>query len=145
MELDGGRSHRHSEKVDTTGPDTSGESTHPTTFLVRDCVDGVTSAGDGPHLDNDDRRPVAGDDVDLATVDDDVGGFDLEIMLGEPPRGQPFSNPSQGGTGVGQRLSSVFSSFSTLTSRKVSTWTFSRNRAGRNMSQTQASLMVTSK
>jgi len=114
-------------------------------FGVVDGVDGITGSCDRPHLDGNSDVTVPEDEVDLAIGPFYVGGLEPQTLFGEPPGCDPLARRTYRGAAAGQSLSSVFSSFSTLTSRKVSTCTFSKNRAGRNMSQTQASLMVTSK
>lgn len=121
-----------------------GESRYVAALLVVHRVDGVAITGDGPHLDGDSPDAVVSYEIDLPTCDLDITGHDADTQLTQPPGGDDLTGPANPGA-VDQSLSSVFSSFSTFTSRNVSTWTFSRNRAGRNMSHTQASLITTSK
>lgn len=145
VELDGIGSERDSEKVDSARPDTTGQRRDPSPLGGADGVERVTVAGDGAHLDHDRGPAVPGDQVDLPVTDYDIAATDFEPLAEQPPGCDSLAGAPQRCAGVVQSLSSVFSSFSTFTSRKVRTRTFSRNRAGRNMSQTHASLIVTSK
>lgn len=131
------------DEVHPGGLQSSGEVPNVIAFGAVDSVDGISGTGPGPDFYHHLRRTVTGDNVDLATVDFDILPDHRETLLAEPPGSKPLSRIPH--RGVAQSLSSVFSSFSTFTSRKVRTLTCSRNRAGRNMSHTQASLMVTSK
>lgn len=133
------------DQVDACRPHGPGEATDTPAFIVIYGVDGVATAGRCPDFDHDLLPTVPGDEIDLTVSQVDVAINDSETLAGEPPDRDILSYGASPVARVDQSLSSVFSSFSTLTSRKVSTCTFSRNRAGRNMSQTQASVMVTSK
>lgn len=110
-----------------------------------DRIDRVALSGNRSDLDGHGGGTISHDQIDLATFDLDVAGHNLETLFGQPPFRETFSCRARVCAVLAQSLSSVFSSFSTFTSRKVSTWTCSRKRAGRNMSQTQASDMTTSK
>lgn len=108
-------------------------------------IDRVTGTCDGPHFDGYSNIAVPDDEIYLAVPERHVAPLDDEAPAGQPLRGDRLPGRTDIDAAIPQRLSSVFSSFSTFTSRNVRTCTFSRNRAGRNMSQTQASVMVTSK
>jgi len=108
-------------------------------------IDGIARAGDGAHLDGDALGTIASYEIDLAFGEHQIALFDDQTAFSQPARRDRLADRAYGDAAIGQSLSSVLSSFSTFTSRNVSTWTLSRKRAGRNMSQTQASVMVTSK
>lgn len=86
-----------------------------------DRVDRVSGSRDGPYLNGYACRTVTNEEIDLATVDNDVPVLGRDTSLGQPSGRERFSRRTQVETAIGQSLSSVFSSFSTLTSRKVST------------------------
>jgi len=116
----------------------------PTLFLV-DCIDGVTAAADSAHLHCHQSVVIRHQEIDLAPCDLDIAGHEAHALFRQPPCCETLTRRTNEGAASAQSLSSVFSSFSTFTSRKVRTWTCSRNLAGRNISQTQASFMSTSK
>jgi hypothetical protein len=145
VNLDTPSAEADSDEIGPGGPDPSGESSHMASLGEIDRVDGVTGAGDRPHLDCHPGATVPGEEIDLAGVDGYVPSLDDQTVLGEPTGRDRLARRTCLDAVIAQSLSSVFSSFSTLTSRNVSTWTFSRTRAGRNMTQTQASVKVTSK
>jgi len=133
------------DEVDPVGADRRAKSANPLSLADVHGVDGVAITCDRAHFDCNPSTPVGHEQIDLTTFDDDIARMKGETSSGEPPGGDRFPGRTQLSAGGRQSFSSVFSSFSTLTSRKVSTCTFSRNRAGRNMSQTQASRITTSK
>lgn len=145
MELDGLGSNRDPEKVDPARPETTGQRCDPSSLGGVHRVERIALPGDGPYLYHHCGPAVPGDQVDLSVTDTDIPTLDLEPLSRQPPSGDLLAGTADRPSRVAQSLSSVFSSFSTFTSRNVRTRTFSRNRAGRNMSHTQASLIVTSK
>lgn len=116
---------------------------HP--LVLVDGVDRVAVASDGSDLDRHPTPSVTDQNIDFPAIHFDVAGNDGKTARRQPPGRELLTGRAQFGAARAQSLSSVFSSFSTLTSRNVRTWTCSRKRAGRNMSQTQASLITTSK
>ena len=145
MDDQGIRSESHADEVDPTRSHCASEPAHSSALVVVDCVDRIAVTGAGPDFDHDGLLTVPGDEIHFTTAKLEVAIENLNTVAGKPPGGDVLTPRADLATSVGQSLSSVFSSFSTLTSRKVRTCTFSRNRAGRNMSHTQASVMVTSK
>lgn len=145
MHLKGLPPERNPDQVDACYAECGGQMLHPSSFGRVDGIDRVALAGRGANLDGNASPPIEGEQIEFTTRNFDVAVDDRQALVGEPPRRDSFPCRTDLGTAPTQSLSSVFSSFSTLTSRKVSTCTFSRKRAGRNMSQTQASVMVTSK
>ena len=145
MDLDSPRPEAHSHQVDPANACLRRDSRHVGSFDGIDGVDRVVTGGDAAHLYGDTAATVGHDEIDLATGNNDIASQLDEPPAGEPKCREPLTRRAQGCAALAQSLSSVFSNFSTFTSRKVSTWTCSRNRAGRNMSHTHASLMTTSK
>lgn len=145
MNDDAPRVESDADVVDTRCADLAGELANVTSLGSVDGVDGVVAAGHGADFDDDPLRLIGHQQVDLTSVDLQIRGDNVQPLLGQPPGRESLSDGAQEGAAFAQSLSSVFSSFSTFTSRKVRTWTCSRNLAGRNMSQTQASFITTSK
>lgn len=131
--------------VDSRHPEPTAEPSDVGSFAGPDRVDGVATGADRPHLHGNATPVICHEQIDLAPGDLEIPTLEPETLAGQPTQGQILPGGTEGDPASAQSLSSVFSSFSTLTSRKVSTCTFSRNRAGRNMSQTQASRITTSK
>jgi hypothetical protein len=133
------------EITDPGDPEPPGETAHMHPLVRVDGVDRVAVAGHGPNLDRHPTPSVLDQYVDLPAIHLDVTGNDAKATPRQPPGRELLTGRAQFSAARAQSFSSVFSSFSTLTSRNVRTWTCSRKRAGRNMSQTQASLITTSK
>jgi hypothetical protein len=123
--------------------------TQPGGLGIVHCL-GTTSTrgrGDGLHLDHD---PLAADHreyVDLAACQLDVASENAHPPAVEECGGDVFPEGTDGPASRRRvaQIVGVGSSSSMLTSRKVSTRTRLTNRAGRYMSQTQASTSVSSK
>jgi hypothetical protein len=139
------RAEANPEITDPGDPEPPGEATDMHPLVLVDGVDGVAVAAHGSNLDRHPTPSITNHDVDLPAIHFDVARNDGKATCRQPPSRELLTGRAQFGAARAQSLSSVFSSFSTLTSRKVRTWTCSRKRAGRNMSQTQASLITTSK
>ncbi len=145
MNLDAPGPESDADQVDSGCTDSPGDTSNVGSFRRVDGVDGVPRSRHGSHLDRDSLASVEHEQIDLPAGHTDVAVQLDEPVAGQPPGGESLSRRTVRGAACAQSLSSVFSSFSTFTSRNVRTWTCSRNRAGRNMSHTQASLMTTSK
>lgn len=132
---------RHPEKVDAGRTDACSESPNMMTLLTGHRVDGIPVLGDRSNFDDHPLATITGNQIDFPVDELHIAGNDRQTLLGQPPGGEALPGRTNTGAAVAQSLSSVFSSFSTFTSRKVRTWTVSRKRAGRNMSQTHASVI----
>lgn len=84
-------------------------------------VDRVAFTGDCPDLDCHRLAPIRHEQVDFPAIYVHVPRERSETLFGEPPLGNAFPGRSRQCPGLAQRFNSVFSSFSTLTSRKVRT------------------------
>jgi hypothetical protein len=135
----------YADEIDSPGTSRAPQTSDVTSLGLINRIDGVAGTRDGSDLDCHSGCAVESQEVYLSTPDFDIPRRDLQALLPQPPRRQSLPGLTEHRPAVAQSFSSVFSSFSTLTSRKVRTCTFSRNLAGRNMSQTQASTIVTSK
>lgn len=121
MDLDPPGPEPDTDQIDPPRADFPRDSPHVGTFGRVDCIDGVTGRGHGSHLDCDAAAMVEHHEVDLA-----AGDSDIAIQFDEPVADQPAGSESLArrtyrGAAPAQSLSSVFSSFSTLTSRNVRT------------------------
>ncbi len=145
MDLDASISKGETHEVHASGPQGPRKCAHMTAFAPIDGIYRIAGPADGAHLDGHASPVIDGEEVDLTTFDLQVPIQDRHALRGEPPGCQMLPGHTQRKARVDQMEISVFSNFSTFTSRKVRTRTVSRNRAGRNMSHTQASLMITSK
>lgn len=145
MDFDSPRPETNSDQVDPGCTRSPRDASNVGSFGGVDGVDGVTRPGHGSHFHGDTPTSVEHEKVDLPAGDGDIPAQLDEPVADQPPGGESLTRRTDRGAAPAQSLSSVFSSFSTFTSRNVRTWTCSRNRAGRNMSHTQASLITTSK
>ena len=144
MHFDAPVAQAHSEMSNPGDAEARRQRADPAPLLRINRVDRIDSSRGGAHLYHQ-WGPIVDNEVDLSAAQRSVSGDDVEAPLLEPLGGDGLAQPSQLRPPISQMEISVFSSFSTLTSRKVRTWTCSKKRAGRNMSQTHASDMVTSK
>lgn len=111
------------DEVDTSSPDRPSEPTDPHALALIHRIDGVGEiAGDGPHLDDDAGGAVSGQDVDLAAIDLEIARHHIETVLTQETSGYRLPDPANRDP-VGQIDISCCSNSSTLTSRKVSTFT----------------------
>ncbi len=145
MDFGSPRPETDSDQVDPGRPRSRCDAPHVGSLGRVDGVDGITRPGHRPHLNGDTPTCVEHEKVDLPAGDGDIPAQLDEPVADQPPGGESLTRRTDRGAAPAQSFSSVFSSFSTFTSRNVRTWTCSRNRAGRNMSHTQASLITTSK
>jgi hypothetical protein len=105
-------------------------------------VEERVTGGDGLHL-HEDRRtgsPIGHDQVDLTEREPDVAGDDPVAPALVRVGGDPLAERTQRPTVDARYRRAPGSSSSMLTSRNESTVTAFRKRAGRYMSQTQASV-----
>lgn len=123
MEVDRIFTETDSQEVDALDPQPRGQPSHPSPFGLVDRVDRVVPTGGGSNLHSDQGRAVAGDEIDLTTLELDVCIVDCQAVVGEEPGRKTFPRFAEGSSRVDQMGSSEFSSSSTLTSRKVRTWT----------------------
>src|SRR5690606_24511138 len=138
------RGEAYGDQIDPGGADPMGEAGYLGAFAGVERAERVFSAGHRPHLHDQARGSLAGEDVELAGTDGDVASQDLDpVSLQEAGR-HHLSCPSEAAA-VFAHSSSGRDSSSMLMSLKVRTLTLLRKRAGRNMSQTQASSITTSK
>lgn len=111
----------NSEKVDPGDTSLAGQPSHVASLGHVHGVDRVAFAGNRPDLYGHRLAFIRHEQVDFPSIDIHVPGERSETLFGEPPRGEPFPGGSHQCPGLAQRFNSVFSSFSTLTSRKVRT------------------------
>ena len=109
------------DQIDPTRTNPGPEAGDPGPLRVVEGVDGVVSLGAGADFDCDQGGTVAGDDVDLASRDNNIAGHDPHPVIAQEPAGDPLPRGAEPAAGAGQSLSSDLSSSSMLTSRKVRT------------------------
>ena len=80
------------EEIDTTGADLTGETVHPSSLGRIDGIDRLSVSGDGAHLDDHPLSAIQGEDVDLAAIDPEIGGDDIEAVIAEEPAGETLPN-----------------------------------------------------
>ena len=105
---------------------------------------GETLPGHAAHLDDGSFTAGVDQQVDLASSHSQVAPDHAAPVTGDEVAGQPLGRLTEEAAAIGHSRPDCSIS-STLTSRKVSTLTRLRNRAGRYMSHTQASSSRTSK
>ncbi len=146
MKVDVGGAQSHAYVVDTLGADRSGQLLHLHALRDAYSIDRVVMVpGSGADLDGHPGPAVIGQKVDLTAIHGNIGREDAKPVILEKASGQLLPETPHSRALVSQSFNSDFSNSSTFTSRKVRTCTCSRKRAGRNMSQTQASFISTSK
>lgn len=113
----------HTDEIDSLRSDPHRQTLDPVSLPIVHGPDRITSGGRGPHFDGNKDVPVLGEQVDLTIGKGHVGLDNREAVGREEPCGQPLSGITETSPAVVQMGSSDFSSSSTLTSRKVRTWT----------------------
>lgn len=123
MELDSKVGDADTQEVATRSPDPGGETPHPDTLCVVDGIDRIGPPGRGADLHCDQCAGIVRQEIDLTIRECHVGLDDLQPVGGQKPCGQPLPRGAEAPSPVVQMGSSDFSNSSTLTSRKVRTWT----------------------
>ena len=123
MEVDPMLSDADTEEIAAACPHSDREPLHPGPLAPIDRIDRIASSGSGSHLNGDGGAAINGQQVDLPIGESHIGLVDLQPMSRQKPCGKTLPGDSKTPSGVLQMGSSDFSNSSTLTSRKVRTWT----------------------
>lgn len=126
MDVDPGGIQPDADNVGPGGADLSGEPGDPFPLLRIDRVYRVVSADSSTYFDGHSFSTVYREDVDFPTSDSSVGCEDGETLVLEEPNGETLPVTTYVRSTAQQPISGgrpTCSSCSTLTSRKVSTWT----------------------
>lgn len=121
VDLDAPRPESNAYQVDPDRTCSSRDTPHMRPLGGVDSVDRITLSRDRPHLDSDTLSSVQHQQVDLSAADSHVAIQLDEPAAGQPPGSESLTRRTDRGAADAQSLSSVFSSFSTFTSRNVRT------------------------
>lgn len=121
MDLDSPITNSNPEIVDSRRFDLASQTPHMRSLGRSDRIDRIASGGDGADLDSHPDLSIAHEKVDLTAVHLKISIQEGESLLAQPRDREPLTDLAEHRPSSTQSLSSVFSSFSTFTSRKVRT------------------------